>query len=303
MKEYELTILGSNSALPAYGRYPTSQVLRYDSDLFLIDCGEGNQMRMSDYKIKRNGISVIFISHFHGDHLYGLPGVITSMNLASRKLPLKIIGPVGLKKYIDVIFEIGEVHMNFPLTIEEIDVDKATAVFENEYLSVEAFPVYHRIPTFGYKFSEKQRSLNIKKECITQYNLNIEEIKTLKAGQDLHRSDEVIKANDCTIGKDKLRSYTYCADSKVDDRLIEIIRDSDLLYFETTYMHEMQEQAQQRGHATSVEAATLAKKSNVSTLVTGHYSSRYKDVRPLVEEAKTVFENVVMGYDGVTIKI
>lgn len=303
MKEYELTILGSNSALPAYGRFPTSQVLRYDSELFLIDCGEGAQMRMSDYKIKRNRISTVFISHFHGDHLYGLPGVITSMNLSSRKLPLRIIGPVGLKKYLDVIFEIGEVVMNFPLTIEEINVQSATVVYQNDNIIVEAFPVLHRIPTFGYKFSEKQQPLNIKKECITRYSLSIEEIKLLKAGQNIYRSEEVITSDDCTIGKDKLRSYTYCADSKVDDRLIDIIRGSDLLYFETTYMHDLQEQAQQRGHATSIEAATLAKKSNVKALVTGHYSSRYKDVKPLILEAKTIFENVVMGYDGVIIKI
>lgn len=303
MKDYELTILGSNSALPAYGRFPTSQVLRYDDDLILIDCGEGTQMRMSDYKIKRNKISVICISHHHGDHLYGLPGVITSMNHSGRTMPLTIIGPKGIKKYLDVLIEIGEVHLNFDMIINEIQPNDLTVVYESKNLTVEAFPVFHRIPTYGYKFSEKQRTLNIKKESISQYNLTIEEIKILKAGHDVTREADLIRFEDCTIGYDKLRTYTYCADSKVDDSLIPIISDSDLLYFETTYMHDLQDQAQERGHATSIEAATLAKKANVKKLITGHYSSRYKDVQPLVDEAKAVFENTIMGYDGVVVRI
>jgi len=303
MKDYELTILGSNSALPAYGRFPTSQVLKYDNDLILIDCGEGTQIRMSNYKIKRNKISTIFISHHHGDHLYGLPGVITSMNHSGRKQALTVIGPTGIKKYLDVIIEIGEIHLNFVLIIKEIEADKLTVVFENKYLTVEAFPVYHRIPTYGYKFSEKQQSLNIKKESISQYQLSIEEIKTLKSGSDVTRADEIINYEDCTVGPEKLRTYTYCADSRVEDALIPIIEGSDLLYFETTYMDELRSQAQERGHATSIEAATMAKKANVKRLITGHYSSRYKDVQPLIDEAMTVFDNVIMGYDGVVVRI
>jgi ribonuclease Z len=303
MKEFELTILGSNSALPAYGRFPTSQVLRYDNDLFLIDCGEGTQMRLSHYKIKRNKISTIFISHHHGDHLYGLPGVITSMNHYNRTEPLTVVGPVGIEKYLNVIFEIGEAHINFDLDIIEINPIDKEQVYENSRLTVHAFPVYHRIPTYGYQFVEKQRTLNVLKDSIVKYSLTVEEIKALKSGNDIQRGETVIKNQECTSGQNLLRRYTYCADSKVDNALIPIIKDSDLLYFETTYMHELQKQAHERGHATSVEAATLARKANVKQLITGHYSSRYKDVQPLIEEAKSVFDNVIMGYDGVVVRI
>ncbi len=303
MKDFELTILGSNSALPAYGRFPTSQILRYDNELMLIDCGEGTQMRMSHYKIKRNKISVIFISHHHGDHLYGLPGVITSMNHSGRVLPLKVIGPKGIKKYLDVVFEIGEIHLNFDFSVIEIDNDALSIIHENENIIVKSFPVYHRIPTYGYKFYEKQRPLNIRKECISQYNLSIEEIKLLKSGINVEREEVTIKFEDCTIGHNSLRTYAYCADSIVNDSLIPIVEGSDLLYFETTYMHDLQVQARERGHATSVEAATLAKKAKVKNLITGHYSSRYKDVQPLVDEAKAVFDNVIMGYDGVVVSL
>jgi len=303
MRAFELTILGSNSALPAYGRFPTSQVLNYNNDLILIDCGEGTQIRMSDYKVKRNNISKICISHHHGDHLYGLPGVITSMNHHSRTAPLLVIGPRGIKKYLDVVFEIGEVHLNFALEVIEIDHSGLAKVYEDDELIIEAFPVFHRIPTYGYKYTEKSQEINIRKEAISEYNLSIEEIKQLKLGHDIERETGNIKNELCTLAHEPPRTYTYCADSKVDDSLIPIIAGSDLLYFETTYLHDLQQQAQERGHATAREAATLAKAAKVKQLITGHYSSRYRNVQPILDEAKEVFDNVILGYDGVVVRL
>lgn len=301
MNLFELTILGSNSALPAYGRYPTCQVLNVGHSSYMIDCGEGAQMRLTQYKIKRNKISHIFISHLHGDHLYGLPGVITSMNHSSRKLPLHLYGPKGLKKYIDVLIEIGEVHLNFELHIQEIN--KAQTLLDNDLMQIEAFEVYHRIPTFGFLFKEKLGEKNILKEAISQYNLSIDEIINIKQGADLVRNNETVSNQILTKPAHKPRSYAYCADSKADDKLIQVIQGVDLLYFETTYLDDMKQQAFERGHATAKEAALLAKKARVGQLVTGHYSSRYKDVEPLYKEAKSIFENVIMGYDGAMITL
>jgi len=303
MQEFELTVLGSNSAKPAYGRYPTSQVLRYGNQLFLIDCGEGTQLRFADYKIKRNNIRYIFISHHHGDHLYGLPGVITSMSLYSRKSPLHIFGPKGIKKFIDVLFEIGEVHLNFDLQVTEISCESMELLIEDENLKVETFPVYHRIPTYGFRFSEKQQTPNIRKESIGKFQLSIDEIKMAKQGSPIYRDDVELPLSEIMYPQDKPRSYAYCADSKTDDRLIPYVEGVDLLYFETTYLDELRDQAIERGHATAAQAAQFAKKANVGRLLTGHYSSRYKDVSPIKDEALRHFDNVVLGYDGVILNI
>ncbi len=303
MYDFELTILGSNSALPAYGRFPTCQILRFKRSCFLIDCGEGAQIRMNDYKIKRNKITHVFISHFHGDHLYGLPGVIGSMNHMGRKEPLTVFGPAGLKKYLDVINEIGEVHLNFDLKIIEIHNSELTEVYSDEEITVSAFPVFHRIPTFGYLFKEKQRTLNIKKSAIDKYSLTVDEIIRIKEGHSVKRDDELIPLSELVLKIKKPRSYAYCADSRPDPSLVPIIHKASLLYFETTYLDDLREQADERGHATSIQAAELAKAAGVGALVTGHYSSRYKNVNPFKEEAQTIFENVILGYDGLTIPI
>ena len=300
MKDFELLILGSNSALPAYGRFPTSQVLNYNGQLFLIDCGEGTQMRMTEYKVKRNRITHIFISHLHGDHLYGLPGVITSMNHMSRTHPLHVYGPPGIKKYIDVLIEIGEVHLGFDLHVEELT--EATQLYENVGLAVTCFPVYHRIPTFGFRFQEKHIVPSLNKEALQKHNVTIDEIKLLKSGGTVERFsdaqlDEIIRRSQTP------RSYAYCADSKTDDRILEYVRDCDLLYFETTYLHDLVQQAIERGHATARQAAEFARRANAKKLITGHYSSRYRDVTPILDEAREVFEEVVMGYDGAMVRV
>ncbi len=300
MTLFELTILGSNSALPAYGRLTTSQVVTYGNHIFLIDCGEGTQIRLSEYKIKRNKISHIFISHLHGDHIYGLPGVITSMNLNGRTAPLTIYGPTGIKKYIDVLMEVSQVHLNFDL--EVIEITESRPLFENSGMTISCFEVYHRITTYGFKFQEKTRLRNIRKSAITDHQLTIEEIKSLKNGDHPERLS-AIPLDELVLPIDDPRCYAYCADSLADHRLIPHIQGVNLLYFETTYLDDLREQAEARGHSTTIQSAQLALAAQVRQLVIGHYSSRYKDVTPLVQEAQTVFANTVMGYDGVMIRL
>jgi len=303
MKKFELTILGSNSAIPAYGRFPTSQILNYNEELFLIDCGEGTQMRMTDYKIKRTKIDRIFISHLHGDHVYGLPGVITSLNHLSRKRALNIFGPVGLKKYLETIFEVGEVHLNFEVIVHELSFDSKTQIWENSTMRVYAFPVFHRIQTYGYLFQEKEGYRNIIKEKIPEFGLSVDQIKSIKKGEDITVDNKTIKNRDLVYPFIPSRSYAYCADSKVDPDLIPIVKGVNLLYFETTYLDSLRTQAIQRGHATAKQAGRFAKQAEVKTLVIGHYSSRYKNVHPLKEEAEQEFEKVILGYDGTMINI
>ena len=184
-RQFKLTILGSNSATPAYGRFPTSQYLNINDHCFLIDCGEGTQIRLSDYKLKRNKLSHIFISHMHGDHIFGLPGLITSMTLNSRSEKLVVVGPVGLKEYLETIIRLSYSQMSFDLEIIEIESKEKTLVLELDDVTVHTFPVFHRVPTNGYLFSQKLTERNIRKDVIEKYSLNVEQIKSIKNGNDL----------------------------------------------------------------------------------------------------------------------
>lgn len=303
MRKFELTILGSNSALPAYGRFPTSQVLNINEDLLLIDCGEGTQIRMSQYRIKRNKISRIFISHLHGDHLYGLPGVITSFYHTSRTQSLQIFGPTGIKRFLDTVFEVSGALAEYPLEIIELEDRGIKQIIDAVDYEIFAFPVSHRMPTFGYLFREKFGERNIRKSSIEKYRLNIDQIKAAKAGEEIRINDKIIDNSEITHPNPVPRSYAYCADSRYDESLLEYIEGVNTLYFETTYLDDMIDQAIERGHCTARQAGRLARKAGVQTLITGHYSSRYKNLEPILAEAKTEFENVVLGTDGLIFQI
>lgn len=302
-QRFHLTILGSNSAVPAYGRFPTSQVLEVNSHLFLIDCGEGTQIRMGQYKIKRNNISHVFISHLHGDHVYGLPGLLTSMSLSGRTKALTVYGPVGIKHLIDTIFSLSMAHLSYELTIHEIHSEKLTSILELDNVSVSAFPVYHRIPCYGYLFWEKKPLRNIRKEAIREYNLNIEEIKKIKQGHSIEREGREVDIDRLTYPQSQPVSYAFCADSSADHKLLDAISNVTALYFETTYLKDLQSQADERGHATTESAAQLAKLAKVKLLITGHYSSRYRDLELFRNEIEPIFQPVIIGRDGEMINI
>ena len=297
---FELTILGCSSAVPVYGRSLTAQVLNIKNRLFLIDCGEGTQFQLMKYKISYNKIQKIFISHLHGDHVYGLPGLINTMNLSDRQKPLKVYGPVGIKTMLDFIFELsGRNEFGFDLEIIELPVDKHLKIFEDKELKVYAFPLIHSLPTIGYRFEEKNILKNIKPDAILKYNLNYEQIKAAKRGEDIIMdSGETIKNSSVTFIAKKPRSYAYCSDTRYSEKYIPYVKNVDLLYHESTYIHEMKEKAQNRFHSTNVEAALVAKKANAGKLILGHYSSRYKDLTPMLEEARTVFANTDLALDG-----
>ena len=303
MDKFELTILGCNSAMPAHGRFPTSQVLDVAGELLLIDCGEGTQIRMTEYKVKRNQIRYVLISHLHGDHIYGLPGFLGSLSHLSRSTPLRIYGPTGIKEYIETCLRLSQSHISYEIEINEIEPGGVEPLFKTSKFSVQAFSVNHRIPTIGYLIRESPRPINIKKESISVYGLSIPEIKAIKAGEDLERGDKVISNADLTLPRKSARSYAYCADTQVDGWSKDHLRGVDLLYFETTYLDDMREQAHQRGHSTAYEAGNLAKELQVGKLLIGHYSSRYRTVEALIEQAKSTFPEVEGGYDGMILNI
>ncbi len=271
--------------------------------MFLIDCGEGTQIRIGQYKIKRNSIDHIFISHLHGDHVYGLPGLLTSMSLNNRTKALQIFGPVGLKKMLDTVFEMSRAYFSFEIEITELKEGAHKTILDLPDAEVKCFPVYHRIPCFGYLFQEKLPERNVMKTAIEEFNLSIEEIKAAKRGEDIQRGDQIILNRLVTLTQDEVVSYAFCADSEADSRILDDIRGVNVLYFETTYLDDMSEQAKERGHATSVSAAQLADAAGVNVLITGHYSSRYRDLEPFIEEIKPIFENVILGYDGTMINL
>jgi ribonuclease Z len=292
-------ILGANSAVPNKNRFPTSQYIKLEKESILIDCGEGAQINLSKYKLKPSRIKTILISHLHGDHVYGLPGLIGSFNLAGRQEPLTVVGPVGIQAYLSGVFETTYVTLNFELLFHELGHNGLLKVIELNEVIIEAFPMKHRIPTYGYKITEKERQLNIKSEVIKKYDLSITQIKAIKAGDDIVSSEgNVIPNKDLTKEQPKMMSYAYCSDTVYDEDLIPLIHGVDLLYHEATYLHELQKIALKRKHATAKEAGVIAQKANVGRLIIGHYSSRYDDLQPLENEAKIEFENAHIVRDG-----
>ena len=303
MKTFELTVLGANSATPFPGRFSSSFVLNYDHELALIDCGEGAQIKMNQFRIKVSRINHIFISHLHGDHIFGLPGFLHSFNLNGRNKPLHLYAPVGIKMYLDVIQETTGGSFNFPLIIQEMDHIDARVICRFNDVDVRAFPMKHRIPTYGYRFDESPLLAKIDSQAIASWHMTIEEIKAAKAGKSIIRDGAEIGNDQLTLPRDRARSFSYCSDTIYDPSLIPYIRGSDTLYHEATYLHALQDKARERMHATSKEAGLMARQSGVTTLLIGHYSSRYDDVIPLQEEARLEHARTFVVSEGETYSV
>jgi len=296
---FELTILGSNSAIPANGRFPTAQILNVQEKLYLIDCGEGTQMRMNDFNIKRGKISQIFISHLHGDHIFGLIGLLTSYSLAGRSDDLDIYAPEGLEEIINVQLKNTGSFVSYKLQFHVIDTTQNSLIYENEIVTVHSIPLIHRVPTAGFLFREKQKPRNIIAEKINEYHIPYSKINEIKAGANFTTENgNVIPNDELTIAPRPGRSYAYCSDTQYAETIVPLIRKADLLYHETTFCNDKLVQAETTMHSTAHQAATIAKLANVGKLITGHYSSRYIDLSILLEEAKAVFPNTVLGIEG-----
>jgi ribonuclease Z len=296
---FELTVLGSNSALPAQNRYPTSQYLNIRNQHILIDCGEATQIQLNKYKVKSSKIDKIFISHLHGDHFYGLPGLLSSYNLNRRTAGLTIFAPKGLKEILNSIFEYSNSALNFPLEFVEIEPVNGTLIFENEEIEVRTVEMIHRIPCCGFVFKEKKEKRKINMDKIGDLKIPVEWFDRLKEGEDFITSNgKKIPNKDLTDSPPIQRSYAFCTDTKYNEAIIPYIKGVDLLYHEATFKQENTQRADETYHSTTEQAALIAKKAKVKKMIIGHYSSRYEDLYPLRNECQKVFKETDLGIEG-----
>jgi ribonuclease Z len=298
MAQFAVTVIGSGSALPMHGRNPSAQVVQYEDAYYLIDCGEGTQNRLRSSGIKPFKIKVILISHLHGDHFFGLPGLLSSFSHLQRKESLTVFGPEGIKGLLDEIMKYTEMKINYPLSILErtpIGLDK---IWTQGNLDVFTFPLHHRVKCNGYLFKEKSPLFRLRKEIVEPLKLNPDQIHELMKGLDIEIKGTRISNLQLTYGEEQPLSYAYCSDTRYDRKIIDWIKNVTLLYHETTFKNDLLETAEQTGHTTAAEAGRLAKEAGVSCLLTGHYSSRYKDVTDLIQEAEIYFPHVLESIEG-----
>ncbi len=292
-----LTILGNNSAIPAYDRNPTAQVLQCTDESFLIDCGEGTQMQMSKYKIKRSRINHIFISHLHGDHYFGLIGLITSMSLLNRTQDLHLHAPPQLEQLIKLQLDFASTQLNFPLHFHGIDAEGL--VVETNKMTVHSFKVQHRIDCWGFLFKEKKNPRKLDPERAKIYEIPSAFYDRLQQGEDyITKKGTIVPNEEVTTEAPLPKTYAYCADTVFDESIAEKVKGVDLLYHETTYLKDLQERAADRYHSTTVQAGAIAKKAGVTKLLIGHFSSKYECLDEFLTETAEVFENTELAIQG-----
>ncbi len=297
----KLTILGCYAATPRTLTNPTSQVLEIKNRLFLIDCGEGTQVQLRKNKIKFSKINHIFISHLHGDHLYGLIGTISTFSLLGRTTDLHIYGPKGIKELILLQLKLTESWTTYSLFFHELESKKSEIIFEDAKVIVKTIPLKHRVYTNGFLFQEKpgERKLNI--EAVQHYNIHVAYYQKIKNGGDVKLDDGTIIENE-KLSFDPIpsMSYAFCSDTVYNEDVIPIIKNTDVLYHESTFLESEAALALKTLHSTAKEAAQIALKANVKHLVLGHYSTRYDGIERFKEEAETIFPNVLLGDDGLS---
>ncbi len=299
---FGVTILGNNSALPAYDRHPTAQLITLNEQLFLIDCGEGTQMQISRYRIRHSKIGHIFISHLHGDHYFGLIGLITSMGLLGREHPLNLFGPAELLQIINLQLEVAHTILPFSLIFHPLE--KEGLILDHPKFSVSCFETKHRIPCWGFLISEKKNPRKIIREKVLEYGIPAAFYDQLKTGKDyINKNGELIQNELVTKANLPNRSYAFCADTVYTESIAEKVQNANLLYHETTYLKNLEERAAARYHSTTIQAASFARKANAQKLLIGHFSSKYEKLDEFLSETKEAFENTELAIEGVSYRI
>lgn len=299
-----MTILGSSSALPTSQRYPSAHVLNVHERFFLIDCGEGTQMQLRKYRIKFGRIHNIFISHLHGDHVFGLYGLLSSMNLSGRESPIKIYAPETFRNILYTHLSDFDIHLNFDIDFIGLQGVQPLKIFEDKNIIIISLPLKHRVPSFGFLFREKERERNIIKEAISKYNIPLSEIHKIKTGSDFITSDgKSIPNSEISTAPPRPRSFAYCSDTRYFKHLSKFVHGVDLLYHEATFASADKNLAARTGHSTSEQAALTAYNAGAGKLIIGHFSARYKDINPLLAEARKVFPETVAAEEGSVITI
>lgn len=297
----KLTILGCYAATPRTFTNPTSQIIEIKNRLFLIDCGEGTQVQLRKNKIKFSKINQIFISHLHGDHFYGLIGLISTFSLLNRNNDLAIYGPKGIKEIIMLQLRLSNSWPNFGLHFHELTSNQSELIYEDEKIQVKTIPLKHRVYTNGFLFEEKidKRKLNV--EAVQKYQIERCYFQNIKNGKDILLDDGTTVLNEeLTFDPELPKSYAFCSDTAYNEAIIPIIKKVDVLYHEATFLQSESNLAAKTMHATAIEAATIASKAQVKKLILGHYSTRYDNINLFKEEAETVFSSVLLADDGKT---
>ena len=314
--EFSFLTMGTASALPTANRYPSAHILTVRERLFLIDCGEGAQMQMRKFGVSFAKIDNIFISHLHGDHLFGLFGLLSTMAMGGRTADLHIYAPGGFEKILTFFMEQFGEGIKYKIEFHPISCKEPLQIFDSRQLEAFAFPLVHRGETYGFLFREKEPQLNVHKHLIEPYKLSLYDIARLKEGKDIIREssfvdddgtevfyEETLKNEDFTYLPYKPRSFAYCTDTLPFKRLAGWIKGVDLMYHDSTYTKEFEELAKTTLHSTSASAACCAKEAGAGKLVLGHYSSRYKSLETMLEEAREIFPSVELAKEGMKFEI
>ncbi len=302
MTDFQVTILGNGSAVPTAHRNPSAQILQSGHHRFLIDCGEGTQMQMLKYRISRKNLSHIFISHLHGDHYFGLIGLLSTLHLYGREQPLHIYGPKPLEEIIHLQLKYSDTRLKYPLLFHVLQ--ETEMIYEDKLLEIRCFPLRHRIPTWGFVFREKEKERNLRKDFVARYAPGVVQMHRIKQGGDFVLPDgSIMKNKEITTNPPLPRSYAYCSDTAYDQKIIPFIRSVDMLYHEATFDDAMTDIAAEKFHSTARQAAQIAAETGVGKLLLGHFSARFSDASHLLKEAREVFENTLLTEQGETYAI
>ena len=290
--------------MPTVERFATSQLLRVGGGYYLIDCGEGTQLQLQRFHAKQGHIQQIFISHLHGDHFYGLFGLLGSLALNGKKSPLQIFSPKGLQEIFEALAKHSYLHLPYEITFTVVNTEQSAIIFEDANVIVQSLPLQHRVPAVGYLFKEHPKGRKMLGSAIQHYQIPYADIPAIKAGNDWTNSEgERIDNKLLTTEPSPPRAYAFCSDTIYTETLVPLLQGVDLLYHESTFLHELLPQAQLTMHTTALQAAMIAKKAEVGQLILGHYSARYRSLDPLLEEAQSIFEATVLGEDGLRIQV
>lgn len=296
---FEVYILGSSSATPIYQRHPTAQVLNIHEKLFLVDCGEGTLIQLNRYHIRFHRINHIFISHLHGDHYLGLMGLMSTMHLQGRTEELHLYCQPELKEMVDIQLLHSQTQLRYTVVYHFLDAKTPQVIYEDDDIIISTLILNHRIPCTGFVFREKPKLRKLIREQLIHFNIPVQSYSALKNGKDYtDEKGRVISNHELTTDPLTPRSYAFCSDTIYDESLVPSLKNIDLLYHESTFLSDKADRARETFHSTAAQAATIAKLAEVKRLIIGHFSARYKNLYPLLEEAQAVFKNTTLAVEG-----